>query len=233
MLSSPHIFPWQDITWHDNPTAYDEFDSFDNIDQTARIVKRDIPVELETELARLGFRSDRLFLKEFWVDCYQKLSPHAIQIEKVEHQQYHEIYHFKGPKNDRARIIFYYNSKQQFGKRKLLPKGEFTDFIVNILDRETNAPKSDVTYSFEKEFLTEFHTSFAAKLKEKAISIARIREHDYSVEYALQRDKEVVILKISYNDKGFITTAMPQKHNSTNLHDEVKASITTISIING
>lgn len=233
LLSPPYIFPWQDITWHDNPTTYDEFYSFDNMDQPAIVVSRDIPVELEPELARLGFRPDQLFLKEFWVDCYQKLSPHSIQIEKVEHRQYHEIYHFRGPKNDRARFIFYYNSKQQFGKRKLLPKGEFTDSIVNILAGETNTSKGEVTCSFERDFLNEFHTLFTTKLKEQVISIARVREHTYSVEYVLQRGKEVVILNISYNGKGFITKAMPQKYNSINLHNEAKASITTMSIING
>lgn len=232
LLSPPHIFPWQEMSWVDNPTAYDEFYSFKNLSHPAPIEGRDVPVELEAELVRLEFRSDQPFLREFWLDCYQKLSPHAIQIEKVEHRQYHEIYHFKGPKGDRARIIFYYNGKDEFRKRTLLPKSEFTESIVNILVGETNTQKNEVTHSFEKEFLNEFHALFTAKISEKSTRVVRIRGHPYSVEYVLQREKDVVIFKISYNGLGFITTAMPQKYNSIELHDQVRTCISSISTIN-
>ena len=197
--------------------------------QVASVAGRDIPAELETELERLGFRADKPFLKEFWVDCYNKLSPHSIEIERVEHQQFHEIYHFKGPKNNRARIIFYYNGKQQFGKRKLLPNGEFTDSIVNILTQNVGSSVAEVMHTFDKQFLQEFHTLFKSKLVEAAIGITRIREHAYSVEYVLQREGNVVIFKIAYNGQGFITTAMPQKYNCKALHEEVQAYITSIS----
>lgn len=232
---APIILPWKEIIWNNNPAGYDESYSFVpaiSLDDNARGFGS-IPKELEADLAKHGFPSDKPFLKDFWLNCHGKLSPQNIQIERIEHRQFHEIYHFKGPNNDKARIIFHYNGKGEFGKRKLLPKGELTEAIEKALLNESDVVRKEAQYRFKEETLNHFHALFLASLSELGIKISRVREHDYSVEYMLQKDKKTVALSISYNDRGFITKAMPQKYSSNALHDEVRECIAKMSAMYG
>jgi len=232
---APIISPWQDLIWNDNPTGYDESYSFVpaiSLDDNAEKVGS-IPQELEADFARHGFPSDKPFLKNFWLKCHRKLAPQNIQIERIEHRQFHEIYHFTGAKNEKARIIFFYNSKDEFGKRKLLPKGNLTEAIEKALLSEQEVSTKDFQYRFSIGVLDDFHEIFSANLSEQGINISRVREHDYSVEYMLQKDKSTVALRIFYNGQGFITRAMPQKYSSNTLHDEVKGCIAKMSMNHG
>lgn len=231
LLHAPIISPWQDLIWNDNPTGYDESYSFAPAlpsDVNAEEIGS-IPMELEADFARHGFPADKPFLKNLWLNCHRKLAPLNIQIERIEHRQYHEIYHFSGEKNEKARIIFYYNSKDEFGKRKLLPKGNFTEMIENTLLNESEEKGKESEHRFSIGILSDFHEIFSANLSEQAVKISRVREHDYLLEYMLQKDKNTLALSVFYNGQGFFSKAMPQKYSSNALHDEVKGCIVKMS----
>lgn len=234
LLHPPQILPWQELTWNDNSAGYDEFYSFTPAISFETIEEDNtVPNELEADFRRHGFPADKQFLKDFWLNCYNKLSPQGIQIERIEHGQFHEIYHFKGQNNDKARIIFHYNGQNKFGKRRLLPNGELTQAIEKALFDKSDVATKEATHRFTAEFLNDFHALFLANLAEMGIHISRIREHDYSVEYMLQKDKKTLALSIFYNGQGFITKAMPQKYSSKPLHNEVKKCIAKMSTIYG
>lgn len=61
----------------------------------------------------LSFNEDQKHLKEFFIEIEKKLNNSNIKISNIEHNQYHEKYHFK--RNEEFAIfLFYYDGKKRF-----------------------------------------------------------------------------------------------------------------------
>lgn len=69
----------------------------------------------------LIFPSDKPFLKEFYEAINQKANLMGVQITKIEHKDYHEIYTFAKGGIEMV-VKFYYNGKGIFTKSEIIHK---------------------------------------------------------------------------------------------------------------
>ncbi len=219
LLNAPQIFPWYKVAWKENTSSFDEFSKSETGKRKLGLTDLEIPEEINSKLDKLGFPSDKIFLRLLWIECQEKLSPKDIQIDNVEHKQFHEVYHFRGPNSEKVRVIFYYNAKGEISKRKLLPVNKLTQSIEKLLDQsEENREKLE----FPHEFLDIFYAKFKKLLSIEKIQIKSVNNHQYKQEYTLEREKEFILLQIFYTGEGFISTVMPQKYNSNSILKDVK-----------
>jgi hypothetical protein len=78
----------------------------------------------------ISFDEDQKHLKEFFVEIEKKLNGAKIRISNIEHNQYHEKYHFN--RNDEFAIfLFYYDGKKKF--KKVVPE-EKTSNSINLIN---------------------------------------------------------------------------------------------------
>ena len=73
----------------------------------------------ESNKSVITFGDDEKHLEEFYDDIKEKLTQIDVDILNVEHNQYHEKYHFKKG-NEVAVFLFYYDSKKRF--KKVIPE---------------------------------------------------------------------------------------------------------------
>ena len=82
----------------------------------------------------ISFEDKQTHLKEFFVEIGKKLNDTNIRISKIEHNQYHEKYHFT--RNDEFAIfLFYYDGKKRF--KKVVPE-ENTSNSTNLINTITD-----------------------------------------------------------------------------------------------
>lgn len=74
----------------------------------------------EPEISETEFEFEEAFQKDFYENLREKLEPFNLQITKIEHKQYHEIYEIK--KNGfTATYKFWYDGKLKFKKTEIIP----------------------------------------------------------------------------------------------------------------
>lgn len=77
----------------------------------------------------ISFDEDQKHLKEFFAEIEKKLDGSKIRISNIEHNQYHEKYHFN--RNDEfATFLFYYDGNKRF--KKVVPE-EKTSNSINLI----------------------------------------------------------------------------------------------------
>ena len=74
----------------------------------------------EGEKNETEFQFEQAFQKEFYESLKEKLEPFNLQISKIEHKQYHEIYEIER-NGYTATYKFWYNGKCKFKKTEIIP----------------------------------------------------------------------------------------------------------------
>ena len=88
----------------------------------------------DSNSVEISFEDKQTHLKEFFVEIEKKLNDSNIRISKIEHNQYHEKYHFT--RNDEFAIfLFYYDGKKRF--KKVVPE-ENTSNSTNLINTITD-----------------------------------------------------------------------------------------------
>ena len=84
----------------------------------------------------IQFKSDQKHLEDFYHSIMVKLEGSDVKVGKIEHNEYHEKYHFTR-NNELAIFLFYYNKHGRF--KKTIPdhnksnSEDLIDFVKNII----------------------------------------------------------------------------------------------------
>ena len=150
-------------------------------------------------------------------------SASGIEISDIEHHQYNEGYHLvRG--SDSGRINIIYNSQCKLTSISAATDNPMTNDaqqllapLVGRLIANTQADNSK-QWSFDDEFLNELHQGIESALSGADISVAGIKEQNFSQRYTFQRASDVAVIDIYYNKKKQVTKYSPLKNMSSS-HD--------------
>ncbi len=224
LLNAPHINPFMFIEWKDNEKAFSNFLKIEK--NILAQEKTTLNPEEEKLLVKFGLVRKEDFLKWFFITVYDSLSKENIKIDKIDHNSYHETYHFS-QESTKVRIIFYYNSKGEFGKTKLLPKSELTNHIIEKIQNLENEIDEN---GFPQPFLLELFNQLKENLIGSGAFIYSITHKSLLEEYTISTKdlNKVLKLNIYYKNTGFISTIMPIAYNDKELMKDIKSVINKI-----
>jgi tRNA A37 threonylcarbamoyladenosine biosynthesis protein TsaE len=198
----------QHINASDNPIGTEEDDNFG------------IPSHANFSLEVLG-RVRRL------------LKGSDVKIQDVSQGQYLEVYFFE-VNNEITRIDIGYNGK---GKITRITAPTQSDLGLRLLDilspingilivPETSDSNSDFT--FNEEFLNEFHSRITPLVSERGIKINNVESMDWKQRYTFIQSGECAVIDIFYNGKNQFTKYAPVNNSCTSdtLVSEIQTVIT-------
>ena len=198
----------QDVSASDNPIFTEEDNNFS------------IPSHAHFSLEVLG-RVRRL------------LKGSDIKIQDVSQSQYLEIYFFE-VNDEIARIDIGYNGK---GKITRITAPTQSDLGFRLLDTlspingilivpETSG--SDSEFTFNEEFLNEFHSRLTPLVSERGIKINNVESMDWKQRYTFTQSGECAVIDIFYNGKNQFTKYAPVNNSCTSdaLVSEIQTVIT-------
>jgi serine/threonine protein kinase len=215
------ILPYSKIEWKDKFDAFDKFEK-PKVNVLNADLNIDVPLELEDELKKLGLSQMPSFLKSFWFLISQKLKPNGISIKDIEHHSYQELYTFVDNSGHSVKIRFSYNAQGKISKHQLVPRNDFGEKIISILQADSEPL---IHHNFPAPFLEEFYDALKGRLKDEAIQIESIDHHAYQEIYTLKRESDFMVLAVFYNGDEFIMSVMPTKFNSHTLYQKVKTLV--------
>ncbi|MBX2969858.1 MAG: ATP-binding domain-containing protein [Cyclobacteriaceae bacterium] len=217
LISYSDISPYIKLEWKDRLESYDQFEK-------ARInifnVKLDIsiPQQVLADVEKLKFPVQFPALQIFWYLISSKLTPYKIDVKKIEHHSYQELYTFGDEAGQIAKIRFYYNGEGKITRHLLYPKNDFSERIIKILESGNFA----IDTNFPQGFLKELYRHFNELLTKEGIQVVSVEHESFQERYIITRDIEFLQLSIYYNSEGFITTILPVRFNSHTLYQKVK-----------
>lgn len=142
------------------------------------------------------------------------LKGHDINIQDISQDQYREIYFFE-VKNKIARINIDYNGK---GKITRITAPTQTDLALRLIDilSQINGkliiPESSVSdseFTFDEEFLNDFHSRLSPLVSERGIKINNVESMDWKQRYTFTQSGECAVIDIFYNGKNQFTKYAP------------------------
>ena len=134
------------------------------------------------------------------------LSGKAIVIDGITHNQYQEAYFFNNG-NEFARVDISYNSK---GKVTGLSVPQVSDFSAELVDLLAPLKGNPVVafastlpdqFTFEQEFLNDFHERLISKATEREIAIQNVTQQQWCQRYTFTKDSQIAVYDVFYNGK--------------------------------
>lgn len=198
----------QNINASDNPIGTEEDDNFG------------IPPHASFSLEVLG-RVRRL------------LKGSDVKIQDVSQGQYLEVYFFE-VNNEITRIDIGYNGK---GKITRITAPTQSDLGLRLLDILSpingilivpEISDSDSDFTFNEEFLNEFHSRITPLVNERGIKINNVESMDWKQRYTFVQSGECAVIDIFYNGKNQFTKYAPVNNSCTSdtLVSEIQTVIT-------
>ena len=155
-----------------------------------------------------------LFRTWLETEIRDRLADTGIEIEDVAHHQYREAYFFKrGP--DAVRIdIGYKGNWTVSGVTCPSPDGFAEEIMARIARLAGQKPGTGTSSSAsagapDRPFLRDFHDRLIAALSKKGITVANLKEQQWSQRYILARGPDSLTVDIFYNGKNQLTRFMP------------------------
>jgi len=168
------------------------------------------------------------FLREFYERIKSKLEPLNLQITKIEHKPYHEIYEFK--KNDLvATYIFWYDGSNTFNKMAVIP--ERTTGLAKEINELLNLQTVEIdnaNNSVVRDFLTDFYEKVKRKLELLNFNITKIEHKPYHEIYEIRKNGFVATYKFWYNGKNRFTKMAVIPERTTGLVQEINTLLINI-----
>lgn len=156
-----------------------------------------------------------------------------VKIQDVSQGQYLEVYFFEA-NNEITRIDIGYNGK---GKITRITAPTQSDLGLRLLDilspingilivPEASGPDADFT--FNQDFLNEFHSRLAPLVSERGIKINNVESMDWKQRYTFIQSGECAVIDIFYNGKNQFTKYAPVNNfcTSDTLVSEIQTVIT-------
>jgi len=138
------------------------------------------------------------------------LANHNIAIEGIIHHQYQEVYTFRKG-DDFARIDIGYNAKDKITRITAPITSELSAAIQNALSVLVGVPVASAgavapeTYSFDEDFLNDFHHRVVQLAAEQGIVVQNVVRHPWSLRYTFCRGSEVAVYDIFFDGKNRFT----------------------------
>lgn len=127
-----------------------------------------------------------------------------IRVDGIGHNQYQEAYTFRQGE-DFARVDIGYNGKEKITRVTSPHLSELSSQVVGLLAplkgvpvaRSPTVPAGE--FSFEEDFLNQFHRRLIPLAQERGISIQNVVKHPWSLRYTFNREGEVAVYDIFFD----------------------------------
>jgi hypothetical protein len=134
----------------------------------------------------------------------------GIGVDSIAHQQYQEAYTF-AREDDFARVDIGYNSKEKITRVVTPIPSELSSEIQGLLSPLVGTPIAAAghiaanQFTFDEDFLNEFHERLIPLAVEQEISIQKVVRHPWSLRYSFNRGAEVAVYDIYFDGKQRFT----------------------------
>ncbi|QKE28345.1 RecD-like DNA helicase (AAA domain) [Arcobacter acticola] len=152
----------------------------------------------------------------------------GINIDNIQHPQYHEIYTFS--QNEKTqRIQIYYNGQNKITRISSIDN----DVLINLIDKlkeslldlviyGDNHHNINSNFTFTETFLEEFYKALKEKMERKEILIINIKHISYCERYTFKKEEKIAVIDFWYNGKKqFKKAPQAQKDCSIELVNEI------------
>lgn len=178
-----------------------------------------------------GISEANTFLNEVFSLVCNCINDTGIKIDSIAHHQYQEAYHFSRG-SESARVDVRYS-----GKNKIVSviqanacdlANELEALLMPFSGRTVPVgSKEGQRWDFDDPFLTELHQKLTACANDSGMAITDVKELQNAQRYCFQKDSDMAVLDIYYNQKQQVTKYLPQVSltSSTLLLNEVLAML--------
>lgn len=184
------------------------------VDNVELVQQRGEPPKAETEQSdypdTFGIPQTATFLLGVLSRIREFIDGHDIGIDGIIHHQYQEAYTFRRG-DDFARVDVGYNSKEKITRFTPSILTSFSSEIQNLLSPLVGVPiaanvdTSADQFSFDEDFLNEFHQRLVPSVSVKGIMIQNVIRQQWNLRYKFVRGNEVAVYDIYFDGKQRFT----------------------------
>lgn len=169
----------------------------------------DSPIS-SSENTYFGIPSNAKFSLEVLKRVRKLLEGSDVRIQDVTQHQYLEVYYFEVD-NEITRIDISYNSKRRISRITPTKKSDLSLRLQNMLSPiqgiliVPEISDSDSDFTFNEEFLNEFHLRLLPLVSQRGIKINNVESMDWKQRYTFIQSGECAVIDIFYNGKNQFT----------------------------
>jgi hypothetical protein len=216
LLDPPDLRPWSGMKMVSNP-ALDILGASNAVkDSTVAPVPSLQPVPVSSERASDTFDIPEraTVLLSLLAEVRRLTDGKDIAIEDVQHNQWHESYHFK--RGDAfARVDITYTSKNKISGVASRSLGDLGSELADLLSALKGRPLLSggdpgvAEVSFPKQFLNDFHKKVLGLCGASGITVQNVVEQQWSQRYSFAKQGAVVVYDVWYNGRDQFTRCQP------------------------
>ncbi len=157
-----------------------------------------------------GMPSNAYFSLEVLGRIRRLLKDSDVKIQNVSQGQYLEVYFFE-ENNDIARIDIGYNGKGKITRIIAPTPSELSFRIIDTLSPINGMliipekPSWGSDFTFDKEFLNDFHSRFFPLVNARGIKINNVESMDWNQRYTFTKSGDCAVIDLFYNRKNQFT----------------------------
>ena len=189
-----------------------------------------IPVRERETIMNLSLADQPEPLQKLFLFVSRAVSKGKLTVESIDHKDYAEHYHISSESGERCHAIFYYNKQYEFKKFSIVraEPDELRNEVMRLIKdyrphRSDNKDSSVEQIVYPSNIVGDMLKEMDKSVMDYNITGIEFTEHSYITRAEFKRKDEYLVLDVYYNKDGFITIITPNKSNSAQLHDDVKA----------
>lgn len=137
------------------------------------------------------------------------------------HQNYQDIYEFKGQGDQMAKVSFYYNKKGRV-KSPILINSSSDEFGVIILNTLNSKNKIDNLDFINDSWRRDFFENTSTFLEKEGFQIISIIQGKFKDTIQIESGESSLNVDMYYNGDGFYTSIIPVFYNDVKIWDDYK-----------